>query len=93
MGRNGRGKTTLMNILRGRLDYRGTVTTNLAFNYFPLTINDPTTFAGPALLAGSADRNLEQWQIERELGLMGVDPPSYGSLTKPLVAVNRPRSS
>ena len=74
LGRNGRGKTTLMNILRGRLDYRGTVTTNLAFNYFPLTINDPTTFADPALLASSADRNLEQWQIERELGLMGVDP-------------------
>lgn len=74
LGRNGRGKTTLMNILRGRLDYRGTVTTNLAFNYFPLTINDPTTFAGPALLASSANRNLEQWQIERELGLMGVDP-------------------
>lgn len=71
LGRNGRGKTTLMNILQGRLHYQGAVRTNLAFSYFPLTIDDPTSFAIDALLAHQPD--LEQWQIERELGLMGVD--------------------
>lgn len=71
LGRNGRGKTTLMNILQGQLNYQGTVRTNLAFSYFPLTIDDPTAFAIDALLAHQPD--LEQWQIERELGLMGVD--------------------
>ena len=74
LGRNGRGKTTLMKILRGKVKYTGTVTSKLNFGYFPLTISEPTAFAGEVLLAAANDPALEQWQIERELNLMGVDP-------------------
>lgn len=72
LGRNGRGKTTLLKILQGRLDYRGTVRTKLTFSYFPLTIHDPAAFTIDVLRASQPD--LAQWQIERELGLMKVDP-------------------
>lgn len=74
LGRNGRGKTTLMQIMMGHRAYTGTVTTNLVFAAFPLTITDPTNLTIYCLLAASGDTNLEQWQIERELGLMAVDP-------------------
>ncbi len=73
LGRNGRGKTTLMQILQGRLEYQGTVTSRLNFAAFPMTITDPTAFTGDALQAAIPNQNLEQWQIERELGVLGVD--------------------
>lgn len=74
LGRNGRGKTTLMQILQGNVKYQGTVTSKLNFAYFPLTINEPAAFVGEALLTAANNPALEQWQIERELNLMGVDP-------------------
>ena len=74
VGRNGRGKTTLLQILQGRRDYRGRVTSKLNFAYFPLRITDQTLLSGDALLAACPNQALEQWQIERELGLLGVDP-------------------
>ena len=72
LGRNGRGKTTLMKILMGQLDYQGWVASNLSFAYFPQAVTDPTAFAWDNLSAGTPQ--LEEWQVERELNLMGVDP-------------------
>ena len=34
-GRNGRGKTTFLNLLLGRYDYQGSITSSVAFEYFP----------------------------------------------------------
>lgn len=68
LGRNGRGKTILM----GQLDYQGWVASNLPFAYFPQAVTDPTAFAWDNLSAGTPQ--LEEWQVERELNLMGVDP-------------------
>ncbi|MCH3921330.1 ribosomal protection-like ABC-F family protein [Limosilactobacillus sp.] len=93
LGRNGRGKTTLMQILLGNRDYQGQITTNLNFAYFPQEIADPTDFAWNAINADAPQ--LEQWQVERELNLMGVDPAllwqpfgtlSGGEQTKVLLA-------
>lgn len=85
LGRNGRGKTTLMRILLGRVKFTGTVTSKLTFSYFPLTVNDPQQFAGEAVLAAVNVPNFEQWQLECELNQMGVDPAllwqSYESLS------------
>lgn len=74
LGRNGRGKTTLMQILQGRRAYQGKVASRLKFAYFPLKITDPTLLSGDALLAACPNQTLEKWQIERKLGLMGADP-------------------
>ncbi|MCU4691315.1 ribosomal protection-like ABC-F family protein [Limosilactobacillus reuteri] len=72
LGRNGRGKTTLMNILRGKLAYQGQIQTPLTFSYYPLTVADQTDLTWNNLAA--AIPQLAQWQVERELNLMATDP-------------------
>ncbi len=38
VARNGRGKTTFLNLLMGRYEYAGTILSNLTFQYFPVVI-------------------------------------------------------
>ena len=35
IGRNGKGKTTFLNLLMGKYDYQGSIDTNTVFDYFP----------------------------------------------------------
>ena len=35
IGRNGKGKTTLLNLFMGRYEYEGSIATNVRFDYFP----------------------------------------------------------
>ncbi|WP_284690032.1 ATP-binding cassette domain-containing protein [Limosilactobacillus portuensis] len=74
LGRNGRGKTTLMKILRGLVNYQGSIITNLKPQYFPLTIKDPAFLAGDAVIEAVPNSFLEPWQLERELNLMATNP-------------------
>ncbi len=39
-GRNGRGKTTFLNLLLGKYEYSGTISANVGFEYFPFNIAD-----------------------------------------------------
>ena len=57
-GRNGRGKTTFFKLLRGELQYSGTITG------VPETIMFPSEDMPEA----------EDWKIRKELNLMGADP-------------------
>uniref|UniRef100_UPI0026262343 ATP-binding cassette domain-containing protein n=1 Tax=Desulfosporosinus sp. TaxID=157907 RepID=UPI0026262343 len=34
-GRNGRGKTTFLNLLLGKYEYSGNISANVSFEYFP----------------------------------------------------------
>lgn len=40
IGRNGRGKTTFLNLLMGKYEYQGTITATVDFDYFPFEITD-----------------------------------------------------
>lgn len=40
IGRNGRGKTTFLNLLLGKFKYSGKITYNVSFDYFPFEIRD-----------------------------------------------------
>jgi lincosamide and streptogramin A transport system ATP-binding/permease protein len=40
IGRNGRGKTTFLNLLLGKYDYRGTIMSSVEFSYFPFEVED-----------------------------------------------------
>ena len=42
IGRNGRGKTTLLQLLLGEYVYSGAITHQLAFTYFPQKVLDKT---------------------------------------------------
>lgn len=71
VGRNGRGKTTLLKLLLGQLPHTGTITTKAPLTYFPQPIADPSQLT---LYALQADADFEQWQLEREMNLLGMDP-------------------
>lgn len=42
IGRNGRGKTTLLKLLQRQMEYLGTISANVEFDYFPYEIKDKT---------------------------------------------------
>lgn len=94
VGRNGRGKTTFLNLLRGKLKGLGTIQTKLVFSYFPLEIEDGSDIT---LYELQKQVNFEEWELERELNLMKVDPSllwqpfntlSGGEQTKILLALS-----
>ncbi|MCD7111956.1 ribosomal protection-like ABC-F family protein [Limosilactobacillus agrestis] len=72
LGRNGRGKTTLLKILQKQLSFQGSIQTNLKFNYYPLSIREPNDYTVNALTRSGYQG--EQWQLERELNLMSTPP-------------------
>lgn len=40
IGRNGKGKTTFLNLLLGKYSYRGSISTTTEFDYFPYSITE-----------------------------------------------------
>jgi len=93
IGRNGRGKTTLLNILMNQLAYSGQILHQLDFLYFPQPIKEKKQLTYYVLQEIS---DFEQWEIERELNLLQVDPEilwrdfetlSGGEQTKVLLAL------
>lgn len=70
IGRNGRGKTTLLRLLQNKLPYSGTVTSDEEFQYFPLAIRNSkvsTYYAIDEVIP------VELWKLERECRLLSLD--------------------
>lgn len=70
VGRNGRGKTTFLNLLNRKISGLGKIQTRLNFSYYPVAISDPNNIA---LYELQSQVQFEQWQLERELNLLGAD--------------------
>lgn len=70
-GRNGRGKTTFLQLLMGKYSYQGNISASVDFEYFPFTVPDKTLNTLAILEAINPD--FLQWQLERELSLLEVD--------------------
>ncbi len=92
-GRNGRGKTTFLNLLLGRYPYTGSIVSTVDFEYFPYSLPNDMLPVLEAL--SSVAPEAEDWQIMRELSLLEVpedalDRPfhtlSQGERTKALLA-------
>jgi len=92
-GRNGRGKTTFLRLLLGELEYRGTITSNVVFHYFPYTIRDLHALTIDVLQSAALDA--EMWALVRELSRLDLDESvlyrpfetlSNGERTKALLA-------
>jgi lincosamide and streptogramin A transport system ATP-binding/permease protein len=62
-GRNGRGKTTFLNLLMGKYNYSGSISTSTKFDYFPFEIsgNDSTLETARNIIAP-----FTQWEKEME---------------------------
>lgn len=65
IGRNGRGKTTLLRLLQGKYAYQGTIHASVGFDYFPYTVPDPSQY--PIDLLQSVCPDVPQWRFLREL--------------------------
>lgn len=71
LGRNGRGKTTLLRLLQNQLPYSGEINHGQTFVYFPLTIHDPQQLTYHVLQESG---DVELWRLERELNLLQTAP-------------------
>ncbi len=70
-GRNGRGKTTFMNLLLGKYEYRGSISSSVNFEYFPYEVKEKENFTIDVIKEISP--NSMDWEIEKELSLLEVD--------------------
>lgn len=94
IGRNGRGKTTLLNLFMGKYDYSGSIICNTDFEYFPFYVNDESQNTIDVI--EQICPNYVYWKVLRELSLLGVcddvmfrpfETLSKGEQTKVMLAV------
>lgn len=71
IGRNGRGKTTFLNLLLGKYEYGGKIISSVQFDYFPYYVQDKRSLTQDVLQ--QICPNAQQWQIERELSYLDVN--------------------
>lgn len=71
IGRNGRGKTTLLRLLMGEYPYGGSIHSSVEFDYFPYPVPHPQHRAGEVLAALCPQA--QPWQIAREISLLDVE--------------------
>ncbi len=70
-GRNGRGKTTFLNLLLGKYEYSGTIQASVPFDYFPYHVPDKHRAAYEFL--PEICPLAEEWELMRELSLLDVE--------------------
>lgn len=70
-GRNGKGKTTFLNLLLGKYEYNGRISASVDFTYFPYEVKDRDATAMDVL--AEVCPNLEEWKLNRELKMLEVD--------------------
>jgi lincosamide and streptogramin A transport system ATP-binding/permease protein len=71
VGRNGRGKTTFLNLLLGKFEYSGKITSSVNFDYFPFEVADDSLNTIDVIYGIGDD--FEQWELLRELSILSVD--------------------
>ncbi|WP_462425456.1 ribosomal protection-like ABC-F family protein [Fusobacterium varium] len=93
-GRNGRGKTTFLNLLLGKYEYKGSISGGVIFEYFPFEIKDKTLKT--IEIIDSLNHDYQMWELEREMSLLDIPEDvlyrefntlSNGEQTKILLAV------
>ena len=94
IGRNGKGKTTFLKLLMGKLEYEGSIKSPTVFEYFPFDTGDISRNTLDVIEGIHPDYEL--WMLCRELDLLDVDAEvlyrpfetlSNGERTKVLLAL------
>jgi lincosamide and streptogramin A transport system ATP-binding/permease protein len=92
-GRNGRGKTTFLNLLFGKYEYSGTISTKVNLEYFPFEVTnmgnntiDVIDNIYPDYLLWKVMRELSLLQVSEEVLYRPFDTLSNGEQTKVLLA-------
>jgi lincosamide and streptogramin A transport system ATP-binding/permease protein len=71
IGRNGRGKTTLLKLLMGQYEYRGKIISSVIFDYFPYEVPDKEKMTGDVL--SEICPQAADWELNRELSALAVN--------------------
>ena len=97
IGRNGKGKTTLLNLLLGKYECnKGSISSSTRFDYFPYEISEDDLSKTADELAYKWKPEAEPWQILIQMNQIGMDPEclyrpiktlSFGERTRVMLAV------
>ena len=96
IGRNGKGKTTLLNLLLGKYEYTGSIISDAYFDYFPYEVSVEEDEVTASELIEKWKPGAEEWRVICELTLLGLDAEvlyrpvktlSFGERTKVMLAV------
>ena len=82
-GRNGRGKTTFLQLLQGKYEYQGSISASVGFSYFPYAVTNPDALA--VEIVEQIDPDYEYWRLAREMGKLELEEEllyrPYGTLS------------
>ncbi len=96
VGRNGKGKTTFLNLLLGKEEYTGNITTTTVFDYFPYKIQQEWLGECASDFIDRLKPDCELWKVFCELDKLETDSEilyrpfrtlSHGERTKVMLAV------
>ncbi len=96
IGRNGKGKTTFLNLLLGKYEYSGSISCDVRCDYFPYRIDAEDLERTADELMEQWKPGVENWRVMCELAELSVDPEllyrplrtlSFGEKTKVMLAV------
>ena len=96
IGRNGKGKTTFLNLLMGRYEYSGSISTSTVFDYFPYEYDVTDQEATAYDLFEQWKPGVELWRVLCEMDALKIDSDilsrpfttlSFGERTKVMLAV------
>lgn len=88
IGRNGRGKTTFLNLLMNKYEYSGNIAKQVEFDYFPFEVKDKEKNSydiANEIKLGFKD-NCENWKLDREINLLEMDAKI---LSRPFITLSK----
>ena len=95
IGRNGKGKTTFLQLLTGKYSYQGSIDTTAVFDYFPYPVTEDLRKLPAAEFIEDLKVGCETWRVICELSQLGesaellyrpYETLSFGEQTKILLA-------
>jgi len=96
VGRNGKGKTTFLNLLLGKYEYAGKINTPSVFDYFPYQLTERHMQLSASEFMEELKADCEQWRVICELAGLEEEAEilyrpyctlSHGERTKVLLAI------
>lgn len=96
IGRNGKGKTTFLNLLLGKYEFRGAIRTSTVFDYFPYQLLPGHMESCAADFLEQLKHGCELWRVLCELNQLQINAEvlyrpfhtlSHGERTKVMLAV------
>lgn len=95
IGRNGKGKTTFLQLLMGKYEYRGNIYSAIPFRYFPVSVPVEAWNENVIDLMEKEFPDYELWRVISELGSLGMEADilyrmfgtlSFGERTRAMLA-------